>query len=897
MSSCDSAAGLYVCATSACMVPCALDWALSLCSFTVISMAAHVFAKFLAPLGFPTITLFIAFGLISGPFGLAMVSTDRVVILSWINSFALGFIGFSAGGHFQLADMRAVLPNASVILLSNVIVMVPGAFALIYAFGGPFIPFFETITVQQRVAACLLYACLAVARSPSSAIALIAELNARGPFTSTVLAVTVIMDVVVVMLFSITLTVARSLDASASADGGSGVGPEGNPAVDLLVDFASEILLSGAAGAVLGILVPFIVGWAPSPPPAWTTPTLSLQSLRMLTVAAGLFVLRAVFIVVQRLALPAIGWALFYEEELSEQVTAFANGQWLNPLICTMVAGFITVNFTQAGHAFHALCDQVSGPVFLLFFTYTGVSMNVGVLLRNVPACLFVFTVRSVLMYASSTLGGTLASSPPAHTAAYWKTFLTQAGVTLGLANSAAAHFKWGEDFSAAIVAVSVLNQVVGPLFMKAAIRGVGEDHHDYAPHTGAENNEERVGQAAVPLLTKPRPRGALVVALPGDATAAVVMRRLGLRGWEVVSADPDMHAIGLHNRDAGLHNRAAATEDHEVLEALEALEAKAKEALRRLPRSVSEEVTKLQKEHAHPWGRLRKVMGAARAFGGDSRAIAKDALGGDGGGRRNGANGGVNSSGRKASDPRASLRRKSVLASPASEPEGGSGSSGASNGSRPPHASITDMLTAPAPGGLPEGLAADPDRHAKCLRLLWLWASMKAFNVVVCLLPTDAANLEVCELIGDLGPLIRTAQMKAVPPQVVVSLHDVDGEGSDAVELHTGSRAHQVRQELLSHLDPLPLVLPRKSVLSSLICEILHPEAHWTGALEEAIGADVASPEDEETAIVVPSASASPSSIPDEAALDAAMRGQYHRVTPAKRGATGGPQEHVLLL
>ena len=39
--------------------------------------------------------------------------------------------------------------------------------------------------------------------------------------------------------------------------------------------------------------------------------------------------------------------------------------------------------------------------------------------------------------------------------------FLTQAGVTLGLAQQAGAKFAWGPDFNATIVAVSVINQVV----------------------------------------------------------------------------------------------------------------------------------------------------------------------------------------------------------------------------------------------------------------------------------------------------------------------------------------------------------------------------------------------------------------------------------------------------
>ena len=41
-----------------------------------------------------------------------------------------------------------------------------------------------------------------------------------------------------------------------------------------------------------------------------------------------------------------------------------------------MVAGFVHVNFTRTGGMFHEAVHDISGPLFLLFFTYTGVSMN-----------------------------------------------------------------------------------------------------------------------------------------------------------------------------------------------------------------------------------------------------------------------------------------------------------------------------------------------------------------------------------------------------------------------------------------------------------------------------------------------------------------------------------------
>jgi len=131
-----------------------------------------------------------------------------------------------------------------------------------------------------------------------------------------------------------------------------------------------------------------------------------------------------------------------------------------NPLICCMIAGFVTCNFTSAGHAFHSSVHDLSGPIYLLFFTFTGINMDLGVLWRNRSACVLLFGTRSVCIYVGAKLGGLLGEQPAEYVDRYWMTLLTQAGVTLGLAQAIAPRFAWGPDFSACIVALVVCNQV-----------------------------------------------------------------------------------------------------------------------------------------------------------------------------------------------------------------------------------------------------------------------------------------------------------------------------------------------------------------------------------------------------------------------------------------------------
>ena len=54
--------------------------------------------------------------------------------------------------------------------------------------------------LSSRIAVAMLAGAILVARSPSSAIAIVNALRAKGPFPQTALGVTVIMDVVVIFI-------------------------------------------------------------------------------------------------------------------------------------------------------------------------------------------------------------------------------------------------------------------------------------------------------------------------------------------------------------------------------------------------------------------------------------------------------------------------------------------------------------------------------------------------------------------------------------------------------------------------------------------------------------------------------------------------------------------------
>ena len=138
-----------------------------------------------------------------------------------INDDAMGFIGFSAGSKFLLSELRGQLRLVMSVLLG----LVGVTYALVL--GGlmaaaPFLPLTANMEPRESFAVALLVACLAVAGAPpSSAIALVSELGAQGRFTTAVLSVTVLMDVIVVLLFAVTLLTVHAIAPEAGEAPGS----------------------------------------------------------------------------------------------------------------------------------------------------------------------------------------------------------------------------------------------------------------------------------------------------------------------------------------------------------------------------------------------------------------------------------------------------------------------------------------------------------------------------------------------------------------------------------------------------------------------------------------------------------------------------------------------------
>ncbi|MBT8196922.1 MAG: cation:proton antiporter [Acidimicrobiia bacterium] len=449
-----------------------------LAAFVVICLASHVIGGMFKRVRLPTITGYLLAGALAGSFALDLLPSEAAEDLRFVDEISLAVIAFVAGSELFVKELRARLRP----ILSVVGGVVAVSFALltasIYALTAV-VSFTQDLSAGARLATALLGATVLLALSPPSTIAVIKEVRARGTFTRTVLGITVVMDVVIIVLFAVMTSLASPLltDTSVSA---SFVGL-------LALDLLSALGLGVAAGYLLGAVMSF--GWH-----------------RFVKIGLVL----------------ALGFGIY---ELADFVKVWSTDTlgfevYIEPLLISLIAGFFVTNFTRYRDEFDDLLHEVGPVVYVAFFTITGLALKVDLLVSILPVAMVLFIVRAIGIGIGSTAGSVAAREPRRFSRITWMALITQAGIALGLAREVAVQFPvLGDAFATLVISVVVVNEVLGPLFLKSGLRRAGEAH------------EPGISPA-------PGSRSAVILGVEGQSIA--LARSLQESGWRVIVADTD---------------------------------------------------------------------------------------------------------------------------------------------------------------------------------------------------------------------------------------------------------------------------------------------------------------------------------------------------------------------
>lgn len=404
--------------------------------FLIIAIAANQIAKVFQRVKLPLITGLIFTGIVAGPYVIGLIPVSAKVSLNFVNETALAFIAFAAGAELYLHELRSRINSIKWNTFGQLVVTFILGTMAVYFFSDQ-IPYMKDRSVAAQLSIAMITAAIFVARSPASAIAVINELRAKGPFVQTVMGVTVVKDFLVIVLFSICISLSHVM-----------ISGDDFKFIEILV-LVLELGLSFVVGFyVYGFLLKRIL------------------SFRIRRLVKTILVL-------------VTGYSAYF---FSSWLSGFSEIHlhhkfFLEPLLMCILASFYITNYSKARPEFLKILEDVSIPVYVSFFTLTGASLSINVMGEVIGVALILFFIRIATMVVGSYTGGFLAKDPMQFNHLGWMPYITQAGVALGLATVVAKEFpEWGAQFATVIIALIVINQFIGPPLFKWAIFKVGED-------------------------------------------------------------------------------------------------------------------------------------------------------------------------------------------------------------------------------------------------------------------------------------------------------------------------------------------------------------------------------------------------------------------------------------
>ena len=367
--------------------------------FLFVAIAASQIAKLFQKIKFPLITGFIITGLIAGSSFLNFITPTAIQNLNFLNEIALAIIAFSAGAELYLDDLRSRLKSIKWMTIGQLVITFVLTSVAVF-FLADRIPFMSEMNTASKLAVSILFGTIFVARSPSSAIAVINEMRANGPFTKTVMGVTVLKDVLVIILFAMSFSIAKALI------NGEEMG------VSFIAILLLELTISFSIGYLIGkvLEVPFI---------------LSANSK------------------IKGISIILIGYSVYIFSHYikSNSVIWLDHEVILEPLLITIIGSFVITNYSKHRIEFREILEEISPTIYIIFFTLTGASLSFQTLMNVFGVAVALFFLRLFTMFLGGIFGVTVVKDPKKYTFIAWMPYLTQAGVALGLATIISVEF------------------------------------------------------------------------------------------------------------------------------------------------------------------------------------------------------------------------------------------------------------------------------------------------------------------------------------------------------------------------------------------------------------------------------------------------------------------------
>jgi Kef-type K+ transport system membrane component KefB len=386
----------------------------------VTLIAAYLAGGLLERLRLPKVTGYLLFGLVCGPYLLNIINRPMARELQLFNGLAVALIAFIAGLEINVSRLRPRLVSITklgLVILATLYLVLFVAFWLAW----PWLPIAPAAPPATRAAIAFLLTAVVASFSPTVTIAVVAESRSAGIFTETTLAVVILADLVLILMFTAAMEIVRFVAG-------------GTQHVGLLASASWEIIGSLAFGAIVGALF-----------------SMYLRSI-------GREVTLVLIAVCALLSLAAR--ALHFE-----------------PVLSALAAGLVVENVAPPqGDTLKRAVERGALPVLVIFFVAAGASLQLDALQTIGFVALLIAGLRILLAWAGASIGSRVAGQVPPVSDLLWMSLVSQAGVTLGLTLIAAQEFpEWGASFQTLMVSLIAINQLIGPILFRNALARAGE--------------------------------------------------------------------------------------------------------------------------------------------------------------------------------------------------------------------------------------------------------------------------------------------------------------------------------------------------------------------------------------------------------------------------------------
>jgi Kef-type K+ transport system membrane component KefB len=385
----------------------------------ILIAVAFIGSKIFQRFGIPQVVGFIVVGTLCGNSFLNIIPLELAHELTFVSHIALGLIGFDIGSHLRLRELRQLGRCLVIILICESIGTLLIVTTGIYA-------------ITQSIHTALIFGALASATAPAATVDVLAEYNAKGPLTTSILVVVGLDDALALILYSIASNLAEM------AMVGSSTSWE-NTALIPLIEIGGSVLL----GFGLGFILEWIMKHMKSHHDAMAI------SVAFVFIGVGLS--------------ETFGFSL---------------------ILTSMLMGSFLVNVNSAYTRSIRYTIEQAGPVmYVLFFSLVGARFQIKLLPAMGLLGIAYILLRSFGKLSGAWIGGKLSKVESVICNNLGFGLFSQAGVAIGLALASQQRFSaLGEEGEAlgnlilnVITATTFVVQIFGPIFVKFAINRAGE--------------------------------------------------------------------------------------------------------------------------------------------------------------------------------------------------------------------------------------------------------------------------------------------------------------------------------------------------------------------------------------------------------------------------------------